>query len=191
MAKAQGPLYSMGASGKLGDAMVFFGWKGIACVRKWLKPANPMSANQGDIRLIIGGIGKAVGKVDVDQPYHTKLKNLSVIPAQQTKQSYLVQKIKEYFVGGTGAAMTGAYNTVLAEVTGHTSYTTFAAAADALYLTDFDLDYASIDPFEKELGVYLLAKIAIALGFTGSPYSKTLSSWTSAQIDKLVAHLQS
>jgi len=191
MAKVTGPLMSMTASGKLADTLVFFSWKGISTVRQWLVPANPQSADQGDIRLIIGGCGRAAGKVKPDSAYHDKMKDLDVIPAQQTKQSYLVQYIKDNYLGGKGATMTGNYATQLACVTGHTTYTAWAAGADVALITDFDLDFATIDPFEKELGLYLLGKAAIDLGFTGLPYSITLADWTGAQIDKLVSHMAS
>ena len=190
MAKVTGPLYSMSASGKIGDAMVFFGWKGTAVVRKWLKPANPQSADQGDVRIILGGLGRAAGKVGVDTAFHTKLKNLEVIPSDQTKQSYLVKYIKDTFLAGSGATMTGNYATYLKALTGHTAYTSFDVGADALTLVDFDIAYASVAPFEKSLGLYLLAVSAIALGFTGSPYTKTLANWTGTQIDKMVGHMQ-
>lgn len=189
MAKVTGPLMSLDARGKLGKCLVFLGWKGIKTVRQWLKPANPKDPDQGDIRIIIGGLGRSVGKVTVAQPFDVKLKALDVIPDQQSKQSYLVQYIKTQFLTGKGATMTGNYASMLAALTGHTSYTTFNAAADTMAITEFDLDYASIAPFNKSLGIYLLAKAAIQLGFTGSPYTKTLASWTATQIDKLVAHL--
>lgn len=190
MAKLTGPLMSFGASGKLADTLVFFSWKGISSVRQWIVPANPKSADQGDIRLVIGGTGKSAGKIVVDSAYHGQLKTLDLIPAQQTKQSYIVQYIKDNFLGGSGATMTGNYVAELASVTGHTAYTSFAAGADTLTLTDTDITYASIAPYEKELGLFLLARAAVALSFAGSPYTKTLSAWTGAQIDKLVAHLQ-
>jgi len=189
MAKVTGPLMSMTASGKLADTLVFFGWKGIAVVRQWLIPANPQSADQGDIRLVIGGTGRACGKCVPDSAYHDQLKDLDVIPAQQTKQSYLVQYIKDNYIAGKGATMTGNYSVALAALKAHTAYTSFQSGADTLLLTSFDLTYATIDPFEKSLGLYLLAKVSIDLGFTGSPYTKTLANWTGAQIDKLVAHL--
>ncbi len=191
MAKVTGPLMSMTASGKIADTLVFFSWKGIATVRQWIIPANPQSADQGDIRLVIGGIGRGAGKCTPDSTYHDKMKDLDVIPAQQTKQSYLVQYIKDNFIAGSGATMTAAYVAELAALTGHTAYTAFAAGAVVLGLTDFDLTYATIDPFEKELGLYLLARAAIGFGFTGDPYTIALTSWTGAQIDELVAHLQS
>src|SRR4030042_2546649 len=120
MAKVTGPLMSMTASGKLADTLVFFSWKGIATVRQWLIPANPQSADQGDIRLVIGGIGRAAGKCEVDSAFHDQMKDLDVIPAQQTKQSYLVQYIKDNYIGGVGATMTGNYASMLAALTGAT-----------------------------------------------------------------------
>jgi len=69
MAKVTGPLFSMSASGKIGDSMVFFGWKGVNVVRQWLKPANPKSSGQGDARIIMGGTGRAVGMVKADMAF--------------------------------------------------------------------------------------------------------------------------
>jgi len=46
MAKVKGPLFSLSASGKLADTLVYMTWKGIQDVRKWLKPANPNTENQ-------------------------------------------------------------------------------------------------------------------------------------------------
>lgn len=46
MAKLQGPLFSLGARGALGKDLVFFPWKGIACVRAYAIPANPQTASQ-------------------------------------------------------------------------------------------------------------------------------------------------
>lgn len=190
MAKVTGPLMSMTASGKLADAIVFFGWKGIASVRQWLKPANPQSTGQGNIRTIIGGTGRACGKVEVESAFSDQIADLELVPAQQTRQSYLVKYIKDNYFAGSGATLTGNYVTQLAALTGHTSYTTFQAGGDTLGILAFGLSYDDVADYDKGLGLYLLAKAAIALGFTGSPYTKTLASWTAAQIDKLVAHVQ-
>jgi len=46
MAKLVAPLFSLGARGKLGDALVFFPWKGLHAVRTYVVPANPNSAGQ-------------------------------------------------------------------------------------------------------------------------------------------------
>ncbi|GAG11646.1 unnamed protein product [marine sediment metagenome] len=52
MAKVKGPLFSIDARGKIADAMVFGGWKGIPWVREWFKPQNPKSDAQVALRLI-------------------------------------------------------------------------------------------------------------------------------------------
>lgn len=46
MAKLKAPLISLGASGAIGKALVFFGWKGIDCVREYVIPSNPQSTPQ-------------------------------------------------------------------------------------------------------------------------------------------------
>jgi hypothetical protein len=189
MAKVTGPLYSMSASGKIGNAMVHFAWKGINVVREWLIPSNPQSAAQGNIRTVIAGIGRAVGMVDVGMQYDVNLRASVVLPDQQTKQSYLVQYIKDHYVAGSGATLTAAFAAILAELTGHTAYTSWTAGAVDAGITDFSLTYDSIATFEKGLGLYLLAKAAVDLGFSGSPYTKTLAKWTATHIDALVADL--
>ena len=52
MAKVSGPLYSIAARGKIGNAMVFGAWKGIAWVRRQFIPQNPKSTEQVAHRLI-------------------------------------------------------------------------------------------------------------------------------------------
>lgn len=53
MVKVQGPAFSMGASGKLGGAMVFSKWKGRPYVRELVKPANPRSGGQISMRRML------------------------------------------------------------------------------------------------------------------------------------------
>ncbi len=189
MAKVTGPLMSMDARGAIGKAIVFIGWKGIKDCRMWLKPANPQSTGQGNIRTIIGAVGRACGKVIAAAAYATKLADLGVIPSAQSKQSYLVQFIKDVYATGSGTTLKSNYATILKEFTAHTAEAGFNNAAAGIGLSDFGMVYDDIASFPKGLGLYLLAKAAIALSFTGSPYTKALASWTTADIAKLVSHL--
>ena len=182
MAKVSGPLQSFSASGKLAECIVFFTWKGRNVVRQWLKPANPQSTDQGDRRIIIGGVGRAVGKIVADSDFHDQLITLELIPGGQTKQSYLVKYILDNYL--TNATT---YVTELAALTGFGIYTTIQSMADDLIITEFDLDYATIAPFDKALGLYLIAKAAIALNFAGSPYSIGITTWTRAQWESFAA----
>ena len=173
---------SMSASGKIADAIVFSIWKGQAYVRQWLIPANPQSAGQGNQRIIIGGTGRAVGKVQVGSTVDTKLAALGVIPSGQSKQSYLVKYILDHYLD----TVTN-YVAQLAACTGHTAYTSFEASADDLGIVEFDLAYASTSAYNKALGLYLLAKTVQALGFTGAPYTDALSAWTTTDVSAFVA----
>jgi len=182
MAKVTGPLMSLSASGAIGKAIVFAGWKGVQYVRQYVIPANPQSEGQGDRRIMIGGTGRAVGKVSVDSIIDTKLAALGVVPSGQSKQSYLVKYILDHYLDSVTN-----YETQLAALTGHTSYTAFQTGATALGIVDFDLAYAATAAYDRGLGVFLLAKTCQALGFTGEPYTSALSDWTGADIDLMVA----
>ena len=46
MAKLKAPLLSLGASGALGKAIVFFDWKGLDVAREYVIPANPRTDPQ-------------------------------------------------------------------------------------------------------------------------------------------------
>ena len=50
MAKVTGPLFSMSASGALGDAIVFSTWKGKEYVRAYQIPSNPKTVKQVNLR---------------------------------------------------------------------------------------------------------------------------------------------
>lgn len=185
MAKVTGPLMSMSASGKLGDAIVFSIWKGSAYVRQFVIPSNPKTGDQGDQRVIVGGTGRAAGKVGVLSAFDTQLITLGAIPSGQSKQSFLVKYIIDHYL--STAVL---YNEELVAFAAHSADTDFTAAAVELGIADFDLAYAGVaNAYVKGLGVYLLAKTAIDLGFTGTPYTTALASWTSTQIDLLVADL--
>jgi len=49
------------------------------------------------------------------------------------------------------------------------------------------LAYAAIAAYDKALGLYLIAKSALALGFTGAPYTVALTSWTATQVNAMIA----
>jgi len=185
MAKVTGPLMSMSASGKLGDAIVFSIWKGQAYVRQYLIPSNPQSAGQGDTRIIMGGTGKACGKVAVTSPFNDKLQDLGVIPSGQSKQSYLVKYIIDHYLDTLTK-----YTAELASVTGYDGITSFNAGADTLGITEFDLSYATASPYAKAVGLTLLYKTCQALGFTGSEYTPTLSSMTATAVHAFITTLK-
>lgn len=191
MAKTTGPLYSMSASGKLGNALVYFTWKGIGVCREWLIPANPQSASQGKRRVILGGTGRAVGKI-YPNPGHTtvsffaqSLITLGLIPSGQTKQSFMVDYILSHYL--TDAT---AYASMLAEMTALTTlYGALGTLATTLGIVNFEVSYDTVAAYDKALGLYLMAKSAIALGFTVAPYTTALASWVAAEVTLFGADL--
>jgi len=50
MAKLKAPLLSLGASGAIGKAIVFFPWKGLNVAREYVVPANPKTDAQNTQR---------------------------------------------------------------------------------------------------------------------------------------------
>jgi len=64
MAKLKAPLMSLGASGKLGGALVFFNWKGLNVVREYVVPTNPNTTDQQTQR---GYLRAAVVKIHAAQ----------------------------------------------------------------------------------------------------------------------------
>lgn len=57
MAKTTAPLFGFGASGSLGKAVVFAGWRGVGYARRHVVPANPKSTGQVLTRDIFRNLG--------------------------------------------------------------------------------------------------------------------------------------
>lgn len=50
MARVKAPLFSLDASGQLGEAVVYSKWKGREYVREYTIPQNPQSTTQTNVR---------------------------------------------------------------------------------------------------------------------------------------------
>lgn len=50
MARVKAPLFSLGASGTIGKAIVYANWKGRDYCREYQIPANPQTATQVNVR---------------------------------------------------------------------------------------------------------------------------------------------
>lgn len=64
MAKLKAPLLSLGASGAIAKAIVYFPWKGLNCAREYIIPSNPKTSGQTTIR---GYLTAAVAMVHAAQ----------------------------------------------------------------------------------------------------------------------------
>ena len=180
MAKVTGPLFSMSASGTLGKALVFAGWKGVNYVREHVIPLNPQSANQGDVRLILGGLAKACAPIQKDSPFYNRISPL--VPGGQSWISYMIQYMRNILYFDTNH-----FEQLVADVAGHSAFSDWTAAADDAQLHCFDIAYkGAAVTFTKEAQLYAIAELGFSLGFTTSPFATALASWTSTEIDALV-----
>ena len=194
-AKVTGPLYSMSASGTIGKAMVHFTWKGINVVREWLIPKNSKTADQGDVRLVLGGCGQAtrcVGLADAthnDSLFGADAKLCS--PSGQTWTSYLVQYlIKNVMPDAT------TYEAIYTAFEAHAQKAQFTTDAGLLELADFDIAYkGTAHLFSKGMQLYCLGLYGIAMRvlkegvFNRVPFTVAIDSWTSENVDSLKADL--
>ena len=189
MAKVVGPLFSLDARNKLGNALVFIGWKGIKDVRQWLKPAQPKTGKQGDVRQILGGLGRACKPADPTKFYVTEAKK--VAPAQQSWISRFVQYMRTTYMADATA-----YQAILSDYEAHPAKSAFDTTATQLGLTDFKIPYANIkDVFPAGLMLYCLALYAIdchkanPLVFNKTPYTKDIANWTADDVATLKTDL--
>lgn len=190
MAKVYGPLHSDSASGKLANSLVFFGWKGLNVVRKYLIPANPQTGPQGDIRMILGGLGRASHAPQGGSLYLIDAK--LVAGPSETYVSAIVKGIIDGFMrDGTE------FDAVFTTYNAHTAKSTFISDAATLGLTDFTVSYkdaANIFTAGMQLyciGLYgILKKNPISGAFNRAPYTTAMASWDATKVGQLLADCQ-
>lgn len=173
MAKVVLPLLSVEARNKLGDAMVFFPLPHCDqnVVRRWLKPTNPKSEAQGDVRLKVKAMGYGNSFIDPTKTLATQIK--AVTPSGQTWAAYFIKtalgdnfaNIDASLTAWDSATNTGDWN---------------SAAAD-LGMVDQDISYASIDPITAGEIMFVQARAAYDLGLAIAPADA--QDMTADQID--------
>lgn len=187
MVKVTGPQFSITALGKFGKVLVYSVWKGIPYVRMLVTPTNPQSGDQGDRRVMLGGLGRSAKYVQSDQTFEGYAK--AVAPAGQSWISWYVDYIMtEYFPNVAG------FDAFVAEANGHVAQNDFSAEAMALGLETFDLAYKDMaSAFARGHQLYALAKYSTDqyllnnTKFNASPYTTALASWDLAKIQEMVA----
>lgn len=151
MAKVISPLFSFEASGKIADSMVFFTWKGRNVVRKWTIPTNPMSSDQGDIRLKLLSCAKGLKPAVLTANLVTGIKDLT--PAGQIWNAFLIKTIMDQYLKGdtTYTAMVSAY-------TNATAISQWDDCATELGMIDEYINYASIETITHGQQLFQMAK---------------------------------
>ena len=191
MAKVTGPLFSLTASGKIGDAMVHFAWKGLNVVRGWVKPLNAESETQGDVRVILGGLGRATRCVGETSLYRDDAK--LVQGDGQTWTSAFVKYIMSNYMK-TAAE----FEAMIVAYEAHAQKAVFETEALALNLAAFDVTYkGATGVFTAGRQLYMLGYYGIAMRlahegvFDRAPYTVALASWSEANVQALGADVLS
>ncbi len=159
MAKVEGPLFSLGARGKIGDALVFFPWKGRHAVRRWLKPTNPRDIDQKLIRQKLAAVGQCIGKIlGVSTTYPNG--SLAVVewktltPATQIWNAYIVKSAL------TKLASDATWILFAASIAGADELVTWQSCALDMGMKTL---YATEDPYATDISPELqLAAVAFA-----------------------------
>ena len=191
MAKVDGPLFSLEARGKVGEAIVFFPWKGRHVVRRWLKPTNPRDIDQKLIRQKLAAVGRCIGKIlGVSDTYPNG--SLAVVqwktltPATQIWNAYIVKS-------------------ALAKLKSDATWILFAAsiaAADELVTwqscaLDMGMEtlYGTQDQFATnvppELQLAAVAFAAVEAGYSDVSIAATgeIEDWGTADISMFVSNM--
>lgn len=142
MAKTTAPLFGFGASGKLGNALVFSNWKGIDVARRYVIPSNPNTSAQSTQR------GYMTDAVDA---WHTTgaaaleaadksawNRYAGVLGRMSGFNAFCKEWVNESVAGGTPA--------------GHFYNMDVTAAAHAAFAADIDSDVAGTPTATLHLG---------------------------------------
>lgn len=160
-AKVDGPLFSLEARGKIGDAIVFFPWKGKHAVRRWLKPTNPRDIDQKLIRQKMASVGQVIGKIlGVSTAYPNG--SLAIVqwktltPATQIWNAYIAKKAL------TDLSSDNAWTTLMDAIDagGETALTAWQSCAQDMGMLTL---FATADPYATNVPPeHQLAAVAYA-----------------------------
>ena len=159
MATVDGPLFSLEARGKIGDAIVFFPWKGRHAVRRWLKPTNPSDVDQKLIRQKMASIGQVVGKilgVSTANPNgsYAVQEWKTLTPAAQIWNAYLVKEAL------TDLSSDNAWTTLMDAIDAADELATWQSCALDMEMPTL---YATADPYATDIPPeHQLAAVAYA-----------------------------
>jgi len=190
MAKVDGPLMSLEARGKVGDAIVFFPWKGVHAVRRWLKPTQPKSTLQGYVRSALYAIGKWVKKIQsisggdaVDSKVYSL--NTAAAPAGSNWNAFAAQGFLNLlqsagtFKTASFTALVAAYSSLATAV-----LTAFKTNATALGMSDFAFDYGYTTNLEAGCQLYFGALACYYNSIQASaPYNTIPNSWAASDVN--------
>lgn len=197
-AKVDGPLFSLGARGKIADAIVFFPWKGRHVVRQWLKPTNKKSTVQGYLRAALKCIGKWVGGVHlVGQGDALDSKVYQACTSSAAAGMNWNAWIGEGFLDILNSAntfITGSFTDLVAVYSSlnTTDLAAWETAGTARGLVDFAFGYGYTTNIPAGLQLFFGAEACYHKSVIGTaPYDTDPASWVLADITNFAEEMTS
>lgn len=191
MAKVDGPLFSLEAKGKIGDALVFFPWKGRHAVRRWLKPTNPRDIDQKLIRQKLAAVGQTIGKilgVSTDYPNGSLavVQWKTLTPATNIWNAYIVKKSL------TQLSSDAKWILMAASIAGADELVTWQSCALDMGMPTL---YATADPYatdvppEEQLAAVAFAAVEAGYSDVSIDASGLIEDWGTADISLFVSNM--
>ena len=163
MAKVNGPLFSLDARNKVGDAIVYSIWKGRNYVRSRIVPHNPKSDDQAAARLHLGSVGKNNKMIQCkskgdpgDSDLYTSI--LAKTPADQSWMSFFAAAQI-----GPGSSTIRAARAAYA-LLDQTKKGYWTTAAATIPLSGFDIGYGTDAPITPGEQLFICAYGAYTAG---------------------------
>jgi len=107
MAKLNAPLFSFRASGKLANALVYFGWKGLNVVRSYVVPTNPdttlQQTQRGYLTTMVAAVHAAQAMANYPLVSADQVAYAALAAAKGTIQTWFNRAVKlgiDCFVAG-------------------------------------------------------------------------------------------
>ena len=170
MAKVTGALFSLEASGKFANALVF---DRRGYVRGYQRPNNPQTAPQGNVRQVMLAAQRALGVAGATTK--TGIKELA--PVDYRWNSYLIQQLI-----GKGSvewdASLAAFNALDAA-----DQDAWTAEATSLGIPEISIPYAGDPPIPAGAALFALARTLYHLGIhagTGPPDGTNAAAWATS-----------
>ena len=167
MAKVVGGLFSVEASGKFANAIIF---DRRGYVRTYKRPTNPQTAAQGDVRQVLLATQRAIPVTGSITRTHVK----TLAPVEYRWNAFLVQQVI-----GKGKVP---WNVSLAafDALPQAEQDEWTAEAAALGIVESHIPYAGNPPISAGAALYILARTLHGLGIyvdTGAPDGSNAAAW--------------
>lgn len=179
MAKVVMPLLSAEASGKIANTMVFFYWKGLNVVRRWVVPGNPRSIGMKLIRTRLAAMGKNLAAITTASPAGAIVAAIkAVAPANMIWNAHFVAQTVDHVK--TNAYWTALVTAFEANVTALTQFEAYAGSLGMANIVPGVAFNETVSPgLQLHLGAYAAHRLGLCVT---TDYSAYPTNWDTMHI---------